>query len=165
MSVMQDLKAIPNEEFKIEFWFISPSKGLWWPLVKWEYNANPFSASQAPASSGSCSPPESSPLTPSLLLAPLVIQDFLQLLEFVKPVPASDLVSLPQMLFFHTCNSSFPTHSSLCSKSLYLKEASASFHHPLLTYLGFRHNTYNSLKLSGLCQQHHLLLQHIVQKG
>lgn len=47
-------------------------------------------------------PPESSLPTLSLLLAPLVIQDFSQLLELVKLVPASGLLSLfsePKVLF------------------------------------------------------------------
>lgn len=109
---------------------------------------------QAPASFGSCSPPETTPSYPFLMLAPLVIQDFCSSLNLSSLLlPKAFLLAVPsawnalprlQMLFPHLFISLL--------RSPHLKQASPWLHQPLFTHLDFPHNTFNSLNLCGSCQ-------------
>ena len=123
-------------------------------------------APQAPASSGSCSPHETFPSSPSLLLAPLVIQHFCSSLSlssllvpqaFLLAVPSS-WNALPRLQMF------LPHLFISLLRSPHLKKAFLSLHQPLFKYIGFPHYTYSSLNLCGSCQQHHAPLQDRVQK-
>lgn len=123
-------------------------------------------APQAPASSGSCSPPDTFPSSPSLLLTPLVIQHFCSPLNLSSLLlPQAFLLAVPpswnalpriQILFSHLFISLL--------RSPHLKQALLSLHPPLFKYIGFLHYTYNSLNLCGSCQQHHSPLQDRVRK-
>ena len=113
-------------------------------------------APQAPVSSGSCSPPETTLSSPFLMLAPLVIQDFCSSLNlsslllpqaFLLAVPSTwNALSRHQMLFPHL-------FISLLG-SPHLKQSSHTLHHPLFNHLAFPHYTYNSMNLCGSCQRY-----------